>query len=222
MAENVQKYGHEDVIVTSNYPRDYQKSKLAFDVIIADVPCSGEGMFRKDPQSIAEWSPQNVENCWQLQRSIIADIWDNLKPGGLLIYSTCTFNAHEDEENIAWILTEYDAELLSLPTEEAWNITGSLIGNPLKDGRDFPVYRFIPGKTRGEGIFMAIIRKRGEDEALTKETTLNINKTLTDARKHLRILSHGVKEGMQKGKNIIPDHHVSSSPSQRTNRLIPV
>ena len=213
LAENVQKYGHEDVIVTSNYPREYQKSKLTFDVIIADVPCSGEGMFRKDPQSIAEWSPQNVENCWQLQRSIIADIWDNLKPGGLLIYSTCTFNAHEDEENIAWILTEYDAELLSLPTEKAWNITGSLIGNPLKDGREFPVYRFIPGKTHGEGIFMAIIRKRGEDEALTKETTLNINKTLTDARKHLRILSHGVKEGRQKGKNIIPDHTLALSVS---------
>ena len=211
--ENILKFGVSDIVVTNNYARDYQQSRLQFDVILTDVPCSGEGMFRKDPQSIAEWSPQNVENCWQLQRSIIADIWDNLKPGGLLIYSTCTFNAHEDEENIAWILTEYDAELLSLPTEKAWNITGSLIGNPLKDGRDFPVYRFIPGKTRGEGIFMAIIRKRGEDEALTKETTLNINKTLTDARKHLRILSHGVKEGTQKGKNIIPDHTLALSVS---------
>ena len=153
LAENVQKFGHEGVAVTNNYPRDYKKTKLGFDVIIADVPCSGEGMFRKDPQSIEEWSLQNVENCWQLQRSIIADIWDNLKPRGILIYSTCTFNAHEDEENIAWILNEYDAELLSVPTEEAWNITGSLIDNPLKDGREFPVYRFIPGKTRGEGIF---------------------------------------------------------------------
>ena len=80
LAENVQKFGHEDVVVTNNYPRDYKKTKLRFDVIIADVPCSGEGMFRKDPQSIEEWSLQNVENCWQLQRSIIADIWDNLKP----------------------------------------------------------------------------------------------------------------------------------------------
>lgn len=86
LAENVQKYGHEDVIVTSNYPREYQKSKLVFDVIIADVPCSGEGMFRKDPQTIAEWSPQNVENCWKLQRSIIADIWDNLKPGAPYLF----------------------------------------------------------------------------------------------------------------------------------------
>lgn len=211
LVENVQKFGHEDVVVTNNYPRDYKKTKLRFDVIIADVPCSGEGMFRKDPQSIEEWSPQNVENCWQLQRSIIADIWDNLKPGGILIYSTCTFNAHEDEENIAWILNEYDAELLSVPTEEAWNITGSLIDNPLKDGRDFPVYRFIPGKTRGEGIFMAIIRKRGEKEALNSKTTIDIDKAITEARKRLRILSHGIKEGRQKGKNVIPDHTLALS-----------
>ncbi|MGP1492976.1 MAG: methyltransferase RsmF C-terminal domain-like protein [Prevotella fusca] len=211
LAENVQKFGHEDVIVTNNYPRDYKKSKLSFDVIIADVPCSGEGMFRKDPHSIEEWSPQNVENCWQLQRSIIADIWNNLKSGGILIYSTCTFNAHEDEENIAWILNEYDAELLSVPTEEAWNITGSLIGNPLKDGRDFPVYRFIPGKTHGEGIFMAIIRKRGDNEALNNKATLEIDKAIAEAHKRLRILSHGVKEGTQKGKNIIPDHTLALS-----------
>lgn len=211
LAENVQKFGHEGVAVTNNYPRDYKKSKLGFDVIIADVPCSGEGMFRKDPQSIEEWSLQNVENCWQLQRSIIADIWDNLKPGGILIYSTCTFNAHEDEENIAWILNEYDAELLSVPTEEAWNITGSLIDNPLKDGREFPVYRFIPGKTRGEGIFMAIIRKHGENKTFINKTTIDVDKAITEARKHLRILSHGVKDGMQKGKNVIPDHTLALS-----------
>ena len=211
LAENVQKFGHEGVAVTNNYPRDYKKTKLGFDVIIADVPCSGEGMFRKDPQSIEEWSLQNVENCWQLQRSIIADIWDNLKPGGILIYSTCTFNAHEDEENIAWILNEYDAELLSVPTEEAWNITGSLIDNPLKDGREFPVYRFIPGKTRGEGIFMAIIRKRGENKTFINKTTIDVDKAITEARKRLRILSHGVKEGMQKGKNVIPDHTLALS-----------
>ena len=211
LAENVQKFGHEGVAVTNNYPRDYKKSKLGFDVIIADVPCSGEGMFRKDPQSIEEWSLQNVENCWQLQHSIIADIWDNLKPGGILIYSTCTFNAHEDEENIAWILNEYEAELLSVPTEEAWNITGSLIDNPLKDGREFPVYRFIPGKTRGEGIFMAIIRKHGENKTFINKTTIDVDKAIVEARKRLRILSHGVKDGMQKGKNVIPDHTLALS-----------
>ena len=205
LAENIQKFGHSDVVVTNNYPRDYKKTKLSFDVIVADVPCSGEGMFRKDPQAIAEWSEQNVENCWKLQRSIIADIWDNLKPGGLLIYSTCTFNAHENEENVAWILNEYDAQLLEVPTEKTWNITGSLINNPLGEDKPFPVYRFIPGFTQGEGLFMAIIKKGGTSTNLE----LNAEKLVAEANKKLKIMAHGVKQGIIKGKKIIPDHSLA-------------
>ena len=159
LAENIQKFGHPDMIVTNNYPRDYKKSKLQFDVILTDVPCSGEGMFRKDDGAINEWSLQNVDNCWQLQREIVSDIWNSLKPGGILIYSTCTFNAHEDEENIAWICKNLGAEPIALEgIADQWNITGNLIGNGI------PVYRFLPGKTRGEGIFLAVLRKEGEAE----------------------------------------------------------
>lgn len=205
LAENIQKFGHSDVVVTNNYPRDYKKTKLSFDVIVADVPCSGEGMFRKDPQAISEWSEQNVVNCRQLQRSIIADIWDNLKPGGLLIYSTCTFNALENEENIAWILSQYDAKLLEVPTEKTWNITGSLINNPLGEDKPFPVYRFIPGFTQGEGLFMAIIKKGGTSTNLE----LNAEKLVAEANKKLKIMAHGVKQGIIKGKKIIPDHSLA-------------
>ncbi len=205
LAENVQKFGHSDVVVTNNYPMDYKKSKLEFDVIVADVPCSGEGMFRKDPQAISEWSEQNVVNCRQLQRSIIADIWENLKPGGLLIYSTCTFNAHENEENVAWILNEYDAQLLEVPTEKTWNITGSLINNPLGEDKPFPVYRFIPGFTQGEGLFMAIIKKGGTSINLEP----NAEKLVAEANKKLKIMAHGVKQGIIKGKKIIPDHSLA-------------
>jgi NOL1/NOP2/sun family protein len=205
LAENVQKFGHSDVVVTNNYPRDYKKTKLSFDVIVADVPCSGEGMFRKDPQAIAEWSEQNVENCWKLQRSIIADIWDNLKPGGLLIYSTCTFNAHENEENVAWILSQYDAKLLEVPTENTWNITGSLINNPLGEDKPFPVYRFIPGFTQGEGLFMAIIKKGGTSTNVEP----NAEKLVAEANKKLKVMVHGVKQDTIKGKKIIPDHSLA-------------
>ena len=205
LAENVQKFGHSDVVVTNNYPMDYKKSKLEFDVIVADVPCSGEGMFRKDPQAISEWSEQNVVNCRQLQRSIIADIWENLKPGGLLIYSTCTFNALENEENVAWILNEYDAQLLEVPTEKTWNITGSLINNPLGEDKPFPVYRFIPGFTQGEGLFMAIIKKGGTSTNLEP----NAEKLVAEANKKLKIMAHGVKQGIIKGKKIIPDHSLA-------------
>lgn len=213
LAENVQKFGHPDVVVTNNYPRDYKRTKLPFDVVIADVPCSGEGMFRKDSQAIEEWSTQNVENCRQLQRSIIADIWDNLKPGGILVYSTCTFNASENEENVAWILKEYGAKLISVPTEKEWNITGTLIDNPLNDRQDFPVYRFIPGFTQGEGLFMAVIRKEGEDTSLMQKTDISTETMIQEARKKLRILAHGVKKGIEKGKQFIPDHSLALSVS---------
>ena len=127
---------------------------MKFDLILCDVPCSGEGMFRKDEATIREWSPQQVEKCWQLQREIVADAWACLNEGGFLIYSTCTFNTKENEENIRWILNEYDAEVLKVEIKTEWNITGSLL-----EGFHEPVYRFIPGISRGEGLFMCALRK---------------------------------------------------------------
>ena len=114
LAENLTKWGYADVVVTNNDPSDFSRIGSFFDVILTDVPCSGEGMFRKDPGAIEEWSPENVEICWQRQRRIITDIWPCLKPGGILIYSTCTYNTREDEENIAWIRQEFGAEPLPL------------------------------------------------------------------------------------------------------------
>jgi 16S rRNA C967 or C1407 C5-methylase (RsmB/RsmF family) len=157
LLENITKWGWPDCIVTNNYPRDFRKAKAKFDIILCDVPCSGEGMFRKDPATISEWSPQNVEKCWRLQREIVADAWECLNPGGLLIYSTCTYNIKENEENIRWILDTYEAEALDIPVDPSWNITGSLL-----PGFDAPVYRFIPGITCSEGLFLCALHKRGK------------------------------------------------------------
>ena len=159
LLENITKWGWPDCIVTNNYPRDFRKAKMTFDLILCDVPCSGEGMFRKDPATISEWSLQNVEKCWRLQREIVAEAWECLNPGGLLIYSTCTYNIKENEENVRWILETYDAEALTIPTDPSWNITGSLL-----PGFDAPVYRFIPGITRSEGLFLCALRKFGGTE----------------------------------------------------------
>ena len=162
LAENIQKWGYANHVVTNNYPKDYRKAGLLFDMILCDVPCSGEGMFRKDEATIGEWSLQNVEKCWQLQREIVADAWCCLRDGGFLIYSTCTFNTKENEENVRWMMEELGAEVIPVPIEKEWNITGSLLA-----GFNEPVYRFIPGTTRGEGLFMCVVRKavdkRGED-----------------------------------------------------------
>ena len=170
LLENITKWGWKDSIVTNNYPRDFRKAKAKFDVILCDVPCSGEGMFRRDPATIDEWSLQNVEKCWRLQREIVADAWECLTPGGLLIYSTCTFNLKENEENVRWMMEELDAEVLAVPTEPAWQITGSLL-----EGFDAPVYRFIPGITRSEGLFMAVLKKMGDfTHTVHKKLPLNI------------------------------------------------
>ena len=153
-------------IVTNNLPADFRKERLVFDAILCDVPCSGEGMFRKDPAAIGEWSAANVEKCARLQREIVSDAWHCLAPGGLFIYSTCTFNLHENEENIQWLIDELEAQPLSVDIPAEWNITGSLLPS-----LDAPVYRFIPGFTPGEGLFMAVLRKKGEaDGSHTKKT----------------------------------------------------
>ena len=150
-----------------------------WDVILTDVPCSGEGMFRKDPVSVSEWSPENVEICWQRQRRIISDIWPSLKPGGLLIYSTCTYNTKEDEENIRWMHDEFGAEILPVDAPAAWNITGNLLV-----GEDFPVYRFLPHRTKGEGFFLAVLRKpEGEAAQIRYKSTSSQGKKKTGASK---------------------------------------
>lgn len=156
LAENLVKWGHPEVIVTNNDPADFTPLENTFDVILTDVPCSGEGMFRKDPVAVSEWSLENVDTCWQRQRRILRDIWPCLKPGGLLVYSTCTYNREENEDNVAWIAGTLGAEVLPLDVPEEWHITGNLIGEA------FPVYRFLSHRTQGEGLFLAVLRKHGE------------------------------------------------------------
>ena len=213
LMENMQKQGHPNAIVTNNYAIDYQKSGLMFDLIVCDVPCSGEGMFRKDHDSIGEWSLQNVMKCASLQRSIIEDIWPCLNEGGILVYSTCTFNLHEDEENVKWICETLGAEIIPIEIKKEWNITGSLL-----KGWDKPVYRFIPGTTKGEGLFMAVLKKTPQPPKGVFVDSNNPSKASLQQKKVskklplggmgglLRILSDGHPVGTQKGKNIIPAH----------------
>ena len=168
LAENVAKWGHPNVLVTQAYARDIAKAlkrKLFFDLILADVPCSGEGMMRKEDEAVRQWSPAFVAECAALQRSIIEDIWPALRPGGVLIYSTCTFNPEEDEENVEWIARELGATILPIPIEPTWGIKGDMrsqVSSPI------PVYHFLPGLVRGEGFFCAVLRKDGEAEQQAK------------------------------------------------------
>lgn len=168
LSENMQKWGYDGCVVTNNYPRDFARNgfQQLFDLVLCDVPCSGEGMFRKDPAAISEWSQQGVERCQRLQRQIVADIWPCLRDDGIMIYSTCTFNTRENEENVLWIKERLDADIVEVPVREEWGICGSLL-----PALAAPVCRFIPGLTRSEGLFVAVLRKRGEGMAAQGKKT---------------------------------------------------
>lgn len=153
LAENLTKWGHPDTVVTNAYPEDFAPLGSFFDVVAADVPCSGEGMFRKDAGAVEEWSPEAVAHCAARQWQIVQDVWPALREGGYLVYSTCTFNREENEDNVWRICQELGAELVPVETDPAWQIAGDTTG------RGLPVYHFFPHRTQGEGLFLALLRK---------------------------------------------------------------
>ncbi|WP_108822500.1 rRNA cytosine-C5-methyltransferase [Dysgonomonas sp. Marseille-P4361] len=169
LVENMTKWGNPNVIVANNDPAKIGKVKNFFDIILVDAPCSGEGMFRKDEMAISEWSLENVKLCKERQQRIIADIWSSLKGGGILIYSTCTYNLEENEKNVQWMCDEFGAENISIDIKEEWKITPSLIDN-------ITAYRFFPHKTKGEGFFCAILRKPEEENATFSHSKNKKNK----------------------------------------------
>lgn len=152
LADNIAKWGCDNVVVTNSDPADFGAFEEFFDLIVVDAPCSGEGLFRKEPEAISEWSPANVELCAQRQQRILADIWPALKPGGYLVYSTCTYNKFENDGNLEWLKNKITSQLCTIASESGVILT--------KGGG----LQFVPGRVKGEGQFMAVVRKGGEWE----------------------------------------------------------
>ena len=153
LRENMIKWGYANIMVTNNDPADFKKLPGMFDLLVLDAPCSGEGMFRKDASAMQEWSVQNAALCAQRQRRIIMDAWDCLREDGILVYSTCTFNPAENEENLMWLQQQAGVEFLPLEHEAAWGIHRV----------DFDKgcgYAFYPHQTLGEGFFVAVLQKK--------------------------------------------------------------
>lgn len=152
LMENLQKWGYPNTVVTQADPVDFQSLPGFFDVMLVDAPCSGEGLFRKDPAAKEQWSSQHVQFCVDRQRRILMDAWDTLRPGGLLIYATCTFNEAENEENLAWLAERKSIKGISLTFPEHWGISTS-------ERAGIPGYRFYPHLTQGEGLFISVLQK---------------------------------------------------------------
>lgn len=165
LSENIQKWGYPNAIVTNNDPSDFQRLRGFFDVMVVDAPCSGEGLFRKDPDAMAEWSPDNVLLCASRQKRILGDAWDALKKNGILIYSTCTYNESEDEENLRWLKANHRVEFIRLSVDPSWGV------REIKEN-DVYAYRFFPHRTKGEGFFISVLRKNeGTAPLLVKNKT---------------------------------------------------
>ncbi|MEN9547627.1 MAG: hypothetical protein RIR12_218 [Bacteroidota bacterium] len=156
LKDNIIKWGCENVVVTNNDPKDFAKLENYFDVIVVDAPCSGSGLFRREPESIKEWSENNVQLCSQRQQRILADVLPALKEGGLLVYSTCSYSKEEDEDIVDWLVNECSMLKTQLSLSNVWGIIESGGG-----------YRFWPDKVRGEGFFLACFQKKNGGDSRT-------------------------------------------------------
>lgn len=154
LAENTARWGDPCVIVTNCDPKAFARLVGFFDIIVADVPCSGEGMFRKDASAVEQWSMDNVALCEARQRRIIADAWPALARDGILVYSTCTFNTRENDGNTEWAASTLGAEICTPEMDYGWFRT--------RHG-----YSLVPGLVKGEGQYCAALRKTGGDAAAT-------------------------------------------------------
>lgn len=154
LKENLDKWGSSNVIVTNNDPQDFEQFLGFFDAVVVDAPCSGEGMFRKDKNAINEWSEKNVELCCTRQKRILADIIPTITDGGVLIYSTCTFNDKENRNNLKWLQENYEVEPLDFEYPKNQGII------ELQEG-ELKGFQFLPGITKGEGFFISAMRVYG-------------------------------------------------------------
>lgn len=150
LADNVAAWGDVNVSVTSVDPAVIGRELQGyFDIIVADVPCSGEGMFRKDPRAEQEWSPELVDLCAARQKRILADVWPALKQGGILVYSTCTYEDAENDANLEWAAETLGGEIFPPEDEFAdYGVQLTRHGHLLK-----------AGESLGEGQWVGALRK---------------------------------------------------------------
>jgi 16S rRNA C967 or C1407 C5-methylase (RsmB/RsmF family)/NOL1/NOP2/fmu family ribosome biogenesis protein len=168
LSENVQKWGYLNSIVTNNDPKDFNKLKGYFDLTVVDAPCSGEGLFRKDTDAMKEWSTKNVALCSLRQQRILEDVFPTLKENGILIYSTCTYNEDENENNLIKFSKENEVEFIELEINPAWGIEIVRKENVIG-------YRFYPHRLKGEGFFISVMKKLISENAINPKLKTKLN-----------------------------------------------
>lgn len=244
LVDNLGKWGTNNSIVTNNEARHFGDLPDFFDSIVVDAPCSGSGLFRKQPEAIEEWSPEAVMTCSFRQKDILTDVLPALKPGGILIYSTCSYSEEENEAIVKWLVEAKDLEIVKIPVDETWNIVSGDFG-----------YRFYPHLTKSEGFFCSVLRKKGDSntasykvhkknevsEILKHEKQAIIDFTgfseglfikngdnfhlvnpavkefINQTKKKFYLKKAGVCLGEIKGRDFVPNHELAWFPSIRTH-----
>lgn len=238
LRDNLIRWGTCNTIITQNDPEHFRRMPAFFDWITLDAPCSGSGLFRKDPAAIAHWSLSHVKGCADRQQRILAAAWESLKPGGILCYSTCSYSYQENEEMMQWMAAKHGAVIRPLQMDPAWGITIASEG-----------YRCWPDKVKGEGFYLCCLQKpiveRGADikypsshiawlpekekiklapwASLDGYAVFTLEKTwiafpepltalLQQVREHLYMIYAGVRLGEWMHEKLIPDHALAMSP----------
>ncbi len=236
LKENTIRWGYDNVIITNNDPEDFVYGQLLFDLVVVDAPCSGEGLFRKDPDSVCQWSVENTHRCTLRQKRILEAATKLVQEGGYLIYSTCTYNPEENELHQQEII-DHGFEPVNIAIQAEWNIT-KLNSNSVQ---------FYPHKNEGEGFYLATFKRikptdfnanfqrRNKIEILNSQpylswVNLDASRTLIRNEKlpatifpvawkewleiltnKLRVAHAGMEVGETKGKDFIPSHDLAMS-----------
>jgi len=217
LADNVARWGDPNVVVTSADPKAFARMAGWFDIIVADVPCSGEGMFRKDEEALAQWSLDNVKLCAERQRRIVADVWPALAEGGVMVYSTCTFNKHENRENVDWICSELGASFVAdkalvpgfVPGEGQYSAAVVKDGElTAKDSRKGKPGKPDPAQKTVQAFFTVPVSVRRKADLLIAIPE-NIASLVDEIA--VPLLSSGCAAGSLKGKDFIPDEDLALS-----------
>jgi 16S rRNA C967 or C1407 C5-methylase (RsmB/RsmF family)/NOL1/NOP2/fmu family ribosome biogenesis protein len=174
LRENIIKWGGMNVVVTHNDPADFSAVEGFFDLMVVDAPCSGSGLFRKDPEAMDEWSLSNVKLCAERQKRILVDVWPALKEEGILIYSTCSYSEMENEAMVDWIMQTFDLVSVSLELNTSWGVR-EVISSHKGYG-----YRCWPDKVKGEGFFMAVFKKKEVSAELRIKSKRNTVPSVSD------------------------------------------
>lgn len=178
LRENLTRWGNANIVVTQNDPRDFQKVPQFFDCILIDAPCSGEGLFRKEPEAVNEWSEANLQLCEARQQRIVEEVLPALKPNGYIIYSTCTYNPEENEKQVASFVEKHQLKTVAIQFEKSWGMVED----------EFSGLHCFPHKVKGEGFFMAVLQKISEENPQDYKVKNKLNILNTKERTYLNAL----------------------------------